>query len=133
MKVDVNKVKRFLIEYFEVNTWEECVKMQINNHYDEKTILKAIVEKFPGMFDKMINMSFEYSKIAIEKLNESDDAWSGQYLLAKNKTWYNFLKGLMVVDDVYIMTQFEDSHDVYDVKFSPEEKELVVMSTEIQL
>lgn len=122
---NINLIKEFLIKYYKVNTWEECINNM--NYGDCRKICKLIIKQFPEMFDKyLINVAFDYSPQAIELINDDGQMYGNHYLLMKGNYYYDFSRGCNCVNGIYVLTQ-NNNLDKYDIEFSEGENDLIVM------
>lgn len=125
-EIDIDKIKDFLIKKYKVSTWEECIDVQ--EFGDCNKICKLIVKKFPNTFDSLYDCSVDYSKIAIEKLNDLGDdgeMYGNHYLLSRKRTLYDFAKGTNTISGIYLLTQYDDMKDKYKIKLSSNEKKCI--------
>lgn len=121
--VDIKAVQDFLISHYKVKTWEECIDKQ--KYGDCKKICDLITKKFPNMFDNLYDCNIDFSPIAIKKINDNDDMFGNHYVLSNNRKLYDFAKGANSINGVYVLTQFEDMHDKYDVRLTSKEQKLI--------
>jgi len=122
-KVDIDKVKDFLIKKYKVSTWEECVDKQ--KFGDCEKICKMIWKEFPNMFDDAYDIYIDYTDIAMKKLNDGLDDFGNHYILQKGSKIYDFARGANCYNGVYLLTQSEDMKDKYNVVFTKEEEKCI--------
>lgn len=122
-KVDIERVKDFLIKKYHVSTWEECVDAQ--KFGDCRKICTMIWKKFPGMFDDAYDIYIDYTPIAMKKLNDNCEDFGNHYVLQKGSKIYDFARGANCYNGIYLLTQYEDMHDKYDVIFTKAEEKCI--------
>lgn len=123
-KRNIELVKQFLINYYHVNTWEECIDKQKYGHCEK--ICRLIKKEFPKLFDKMItNLYIEFSDIAKDKIHDGGEMNGNHYVLTKKDEMYDFARGCNCINGIYTMTQKEDNSDKYNIFFTEEEKQLI--------
>ena len=121
-KVDIEKVKDFLIKKYHVSTWEECIDKQ--KFGDCRKICTMIWKEFPDMFDNAYDIDIDYSDIANKKTNDGI-TFGNHYVLQKGSKIYDFARGANCYNGVYLLTQYEDMHDKYDVIFTKAEEKYI--------
>ena len=121
-QLDIDAVKKFLIKKYKVSTWEECVDAQ--KFGDCRKICTMIWKKFPGMFDDAYDIYIDYSDIANKKKNDGI-TFGNHYVLQKGSKIYDFARGANCYNGVYLLTQYEDMHDKYDVVFTKAEEKCI--------
>lgn len=122
-KVDIEKVKDFLIKKYDVSTWKECVdKQEFGTCQD---ICKWIWNKFPGMFDNVYDIYIDYTPLAMKKLNDNEEDFGNHYILQKGNKMYDFARGANCYNGIYLLTHDEDMKDKYDVVFTNEEEKCI--------
>lgn len=125
-KVDVDKIKDFLIKKYKVSTWEECIDAQKFGTCD--SIVKSIIKAFPNTFDTALDIYINFSDIAIKKLNslgDNDDMFGNHYVLKRGTKIYDFARGANCIKGIYTLTQKEDNSDKYDIILTKEEQKLI--------
>lgn len=124
---NINRVKKFLIDYYKVNTWEECVDKQ--KYGDCKKICTLIKRQFPLLFNKYaLDIHFDFSEIAKKLINDDGDMYGNHFVLTKGQIMYDFARGANCINGIYVLTQKEDNSDKYDVILTDKEKELIIVS-----
>ena len=123
-KLDIDKVKDFLIKRYHVSTWEECINKQKFGTCD--SIVKSIWNKFYYMFDAPVELKIEYSDIAQKLINDSGEMNGNHYVLKKDNKYYDFARGANCINGIYTLTQKEDNSDKYDIILTKEEENLIV-------
>lgn len=123
-KNNINKVKQFLINYYNVNSWEEYVDTR--NYGDCQKVCRLIQKNFPKLFDKMLtNIYIDFSEIAKNKIHDDKEMNGNHYVLTKKDEMYDFARGCNCINGIYVMTQMEDNSDKYNIFFTEEEKQLI--------
>lgn len=122
-KVDIEKVKDFLIKKYHVSTWEECIDKQ--KFGDCRKICTMIWKEFPDMFDNAYDIDIDYTPIAMKKLNDNGEDFGNHYVLQKGSKIYDFARGANCYNGIYLLTQYEDMHDKYDVVFTKTEEKCI--------
>lgn len=126
-EIDIDEIKNFLIKSYKVTTWKECIdKQQFGDCYK---ICKKILDKFPNVFNSMADLYINYSDIAKKKLNElgdNDEMWGNHFVLVRNKTLYDFGKGTNTINNIYLLTQYENMKDKYTIKLSNKERTYII-------
>jgi len=125
-ELDINLIKDFLIKYYKVSTWEECVDKQKFGDCDK--LCRKIFKKFPNTFDYLYDLNLKYSKIAMEKLRALGDTgedFGNHYVLVRNNHIYDFGKGTNTINGIYLLTQREDMKDKYNIHLSKEEQNCI--------
>ncbi len=126
-KTDIERIKRYLMNYFKVNTWEECVDKQ--KYGNCKKICELVKNEFPNLFDKMFtNLFIEFSPIAKELINDNQEMNGNHYVLTKNNIIYDFSRGSNCINGIYVLTQRKDSLDKYNIIMTNQEKKYIIDS-----
>jgi len=123
-QVDIDKVKKFLINKYHVSTWEECVDKQKYGDCDK--IVKSIWNNFYYMFDTPVDIKIIFSDIAKKLIDDDDEMNGNHYVLKKDNKYYDFARGANCINGIYVLTQKEDNSDKYDIIFTKEEEDLIV-------
>lgn len=120
----IEKVKKYLMSYYKTNTWKECIDKQ--KYGDCKKICKLIVNEFPKMFNKYaLDIYFDFSENAKILINDDKLMYGNHYVLVKDGIYYDFGRGANCINDIYVMTQYVNNSDKYDVVMTNNEKECI--------
>ena len=120
--IDIEEIKNFLIKEYKVSNWKECIDKQ--KFGDCNIVCRKIFDNFPNVFNHILDLNVEYSEIAKKKLNDLGDngeMYGNHYVLVRNKTLYDFGKGTNTINNIYLLTQYEDMRDKYRIKLSNKE------------
>lgn len=121
-KVDIDKVKSFLMKRYHVSTWEECIDAQKFGQCTK--IVKAIWEKFYKVFDCPVELKLDFSKQAQELINDGDEMCGNHYVLKKDDKYYDFARGANCINGIYTLTQ-NNNKDKYDIILTKEEEKCI--------
>lgn len=122
-KVDIDKIKDFLIKKYKVSTWEECIDKQEFGTCEK--IVKVIWENFYKMFDCAVDIDINYSEQAQELINDNKEMNGNHYVLKKDGKYYDFARGANCINGIYVLTQ-NWNKDKYNIILTKEEENLIV-------
>ena len=124
--LDIDAVKNFVMKIYKASTWEEAVDKQ--KFGDCEKLCRKIFKQFPNMFEYLYDLDLNYSKLAVKKLNDKGDhaeMWGNHYVLVRNGQMFDFGKGTNTINEVYLLTQYNDMKDKYTIHLSKKEQECI--------
>jgi len=123
---NIELIKKFLIDYYKVNTWEECVDLMKFGQCQK--LCRLIYKQFPNLFkNHLLNVVCDYSEQAQQLINDDEDMYGNHFLLVCGSHWYDFARGCNCINEIYVLTH-NNNIDKYDIEFSDKEKELIIAS-----
>jgi hypothetical protein len=120
--VDVEKIKTFLLNRYNVSTWNDFVDNQKLG--DCKEIVKLIWTNFSEMFNYPVEIFINYSDQAKNLIKDGKEMKGNHFVLLNGKTYYDFARGSNCINGIYVLTQ-NNNEDKYDIVFTPEEEECI--------